>query len=357
MTTLRRRKRGSNWFLDTRVGNRRVRITTGTRDKSAATMFLADYERKRLLGVVDNYNQTPRISDLFLRYYRYLDGHWSRPNCEITRLQNWLTYFNRIGIKHPMDITKAHIDGFLFDDMAESADATKNRYVGILRSCLYHSVDRGYIPDNPIRRYRLLKVKKRVSFFPDEQIRDLIDGAADDMPLQNCILIAAYTGARLGEILHQRWCDVKFSEPPEMNIVNFSDRSGRDARRVVEFGTKNLKNRAIPINQTVLLPLFRRLKIDEGGVYVVRHHFETDEGILRSHRPSDRFSTLRKRLGIERGSFHWLRHSFATQLLRAGTPIAVVQKLLGHSGIAITVNTYGHLTASEGRGSVDALCF
>lgn len=41
---------------------------------------------------------------------------------------------------------------------------------------------------------------------------------------------------------------------------------------------------------------------------------------------------------------HWLRHTHATALLLAGTPVHVVSRRLGHKNIQTTLNTYGHVT-------------
>ncbi|WP_349269271.1 Tyrosine recombinase XerC [Mycolicibacterium parafortuitum] len=41
---------------------------------------------------------------------------------------------------------------------------------------------------------------------------------------------------------------------------------------------------------------------------------------------------------------HWFRHTHATALLLAGTPLHVVSRRLGHQSIQTTINTYGHVT-------------
>ncbi len=41
---------------------------------------------------------------------------------------------------------------------------------------------------------------------------------------------------------------------------------------------------------------------------------------------------------------HWFRHTHATALLLAGTPLHVVSRRLGHKSIQTTINTYGHVT-------------
>jgi integrase len=46
---------------------------------------------------------------------------------------------------------------------------------------------------------------------------------------------------------------------------------------------------------------------------------------------------------LPRGTFHGLRHSFATALLSANVHPAVVQSALGHSSITLTIDTYSHV--------------
>ena len=41
---------------------------------------------------------------------------------------------------------------------------------------------------------------------------------------------------------------------------------------------------------------------------------------------------------------HWFRHTHATALLLAGTPLHVVSRRLGHESVQTTMNTYGHVT-------------
>lgn len=54
----------------------------------------------------------------------------------------------------------------------------------------------------------------------------------------------------------------------------------------------------------------------------------------------------RKEAGLPDIHFHDLRHSAATILLCMGVNIKVIQELLGHSDISITLRTYSHLLPS-----------
>lgn len=46
---------------------------------------------------------------------------------------------------------------------------------------------------------------------------------------------------------------------------------------------------------------------------------------------------------------HWFRHTYATRLLRDGTSVEVVSRLLGHASITTTVSCYGHLSVEDAR--------
>jgi hypothetical protein len=61
-----------------------------------------------------------------------------------------------------------------------------------------------------------------------------------------------------------------------------------------------------------------------------------------------------KAAGLEVRNPHDLRHTYATTLLMAGMSPAYVQRQLGHSSIAITVDIYGHWIPGEGRAGLEA---
>jgi len=56
-----------------------------------------------------------------------------------------------------------------------------------------------------------------------------------------------------------------------------------------------------------------------------------------------------KEAGLRQRNPHDLRHTYASILLMSHQSPAYVQRQLGHSSIAITVDTYGHWISGEGR--------
>ena len=49
---------------------------------------------------------------------------------------------------------------------------------------------------------------------------------------------------------------------------------------------------------------------------------------------------------------HWFRHTHATALLLAGSPVHTVSRRLGHASVQTTMNIYGHVTEDAELASV-----
>ena len=67
-----------------------------------------------------------------------------------------------------------------------------------------------------------------------------------------------------------------------------------------------------------------------------------------SHDVSRQFRLAREHLDLPKATPHSLRHSYATLLLGAGTPITVVSEQMGHSLVSTTLNVYAsHVEKSQ----------
>ena len=71
-----------------------------------------------------------------------------------------------------------------------------------------------------------------------------------------------------------------------------------------------------------------------------------------------KFEKILKRAQLPRIRFHDLRHTCATLMLCEGVHIKIVQELLGHADITITLNTYSHVLPGMGdevAGAMDRI--
>ncbi len=67
------------------------------------------------------------------------------------------------------------------------------------------------------------------------------------------------------------------------------------------------------------------------------------------------FEPLLRKDGLPDIRFHDLRHTCATLLLTKGVHPKVVSELLGHSSIAITLDTYSHVIPGLGDAAASAM--
>ena len=67
------------------------------------------------------------------------------------------------------------------------------------------------------------------------------------------------------------------------------------------------------------------------------------------------FKPILKRAGLPNIRLHDLRHTCATLMLCEGVHIKLVQELLGHATISITLDTYSHLLPGMGDEAAGAM--
>ncbi len=68
-----------------------------------------------------------------------------------------------------------------------------------------------------------------------------------------------------------------------------------------------------------------------------------------------RYNRLIARAGVPRLRFHDLRHTFATLMFANGEHPKVVQEILGHSDVGMTMNRFSHVTMNMQRQAADRL--
>ena len=184
-------------------------------------------------------------------------------------------------------------------------------------------------------------------------------GAEHGSRYRTAWLTLATTGMRRGELLGLRWGDVDF----ENGRVSIRRTVSRIAHKiVVSSGTKTGKGRAVDLDATTLseLKTHRARQGREQLLLGIRPDSETfvfcrPDG--RAYDP-DKFSgqfasAIDRHAGIPKIRLHDLRHTHATLALAAGVPTKVVSERLGHASMAITADTYSHVTASMGTDAAE----
>jgi site-specific recombinase XerD len=196
---------------------------------------------------------------------------------------------------------------------------------------------------------RLLKVKEPKSFpgcLTPEQVNTLVE-ACHNLRDKFLIRLLYESGLRIGEALGLRHEDMVTGKNnaikviPRLDNINFA--KAKDGRERTVHVSKEL----MQWYSAYLIEEYPE-GLDCDFVFVViKAPGQGEIGNPLSYKTVDSlFRRLSKKTGIE-VSPHLLRHSHATELIRAGWELSHVQKRLGHADIQTTANTYIHLTDDD----------
>ena len=168
---------------------------------------------------------------------------------------------------------------------------------------------------------------------------EMLLAVSKNSPLKYLFLIACVTGLRLSEITNLRWHQVDF-ESSVIQVLNDE-----------VFQTKTGRNWAVPMHDLVKSVLKKRLQVGEYVFNKGTFHYETSY-VSRYFKKCVRAAKLNTDL-----HFHSTRHSAGSLLCASGVSIFEIQKILGHSSVNLTANTYSHLLPSTLVNSVNKIQF
>ncbi len=232
----------------------------------------------------------------------------------------------------PAAATEDHVDAFLAGIGRRSS--TRAQYALALRSFFGWCLRRGYVSRDPTAAVRVRKPVHlpAVVLEEDELVRYMVAAAWRDPRRAWAIMLTFSIGCRRGEL-----AGISPSDVLGDRVLLRRTKGGRP--RIVELNA--LAERAI----TELRPWWTEDSI-LGGVVPQTitewcHEAAEDAGLLHK---------------VRRRPSHVLRASFATHLLRQGTPIHVVKELMGHRDISTTAS-YLALASGEKAAAVSRLPF
>jgi integrase len=220
---------------------------------------------------------------------------------------------------------------------------TINNVLTVLHKLLTLAEEQRVIPQAP--RVKLFgKVPKAAfDFLNFDEAERLV--AAADPEWRPVLLVALKAGLRLGELIGLQWTDLDWQ------------RSTLHVRRTIWRGVEGLpkggRERAVELPASVVdaLKAHRHLR----GRFVFCHEDgqQLTEGTLKA--------PLRRALraaGItrEQGQIGWhdLRHTYGSHLAMKGVPLKVIQELMGHATIEMTM-CYAHLSPETRKHAVAVL--
>jgi integrase len=166
------------------------------------------------------------------------------------------------------------------------------------------------------------------------------------------------TGMRRGELMALTWECVDL----EAGIISVERSTAQLGKDLVTTTPKNHERRKVKLDARTVAALkaWRKIQAEErlawGAAYEDRAGvvFTAENGRrLSPNAVSKAFLRAQAGLELPRISLHSTRHSHATILLRAGVPVHIVAKRLGHKDPSVTLNVYADVIPDDDSSAVD----
>lgn len=325
---------------------------------------------KALSAIQNNSYSEPCKVTLYEWLCEWLDIYCKE--LRMTTFVNYETYIhkhikNTIGGYRLCDLTTVVIQQFYNDKSKNGrlngsgglSPKTLRNLHNMLHKAMAQAVNLNMIQKNPTDFVVLPKRQKvEMRYFSVEEqkrLQEAIKGERLEMP----ILLDLYTGMRQGELLGLKWENVHIdlNSQSYIRIVQTVYRV-KNMDKDAESKTKLCINEPKTKHSVRTIPLLpdiaRRLADyrEEQADYIAKNGF-TDIGFVFTSttgtiiEPRDFQRDSKKILnknGIREVNVHGLRHTFATRALESGMSVKTLSKILGHSSVGFTLDTYAHVT-------------
>lgn len=260
--------------------------------------------------------------------------HLKANNYSMNTIQNYFTcFFSFLYFceSHKMDVE--HLNPDEINDVVLNI-ATRNYYSSsatqmMINAVLYYYKNVLKKQDYKNKIHRPQKERSLPKVISKEDVEKILTNCSN-IKHHSMLCLLYSSGLRAGEII-----DLKIKDIDSKRML-ISIRQG-----------KGLKDRTVMLSEKMLEKLKVYYREYKPKVYLFEGQYG-DQYSVTSLRQV--LAAACKRAGINRKpTLHWLRHSFATHLLEAGTDIRYIQQLLGHSSTKTTeIYTYvstKHITA------------
>lgn len=250
------------------------------------------------------------------------------------------------------DILKKNIDEITSDELQMYLNSLKNysqstikKFIDQLNQAYKFAQNKGYIVRNPM--FDIIKPKsnkkprevKALEIEEQQKLTDyLIYVPIQDEPYKNVFLLQMFLGLRIGEALALQTSNINLQK----NIINITKTLTTDKNKIVIMGdsTKTYAGeRQIPIPESLLDTIKTQMMLAETHkdklLFVSKNN-----NYLSPKQANDRLKTIAKKLGIIGITTHSLRHTYGTRCIEAGMRAVALQRLMGHTDVSVTLNTY-----------------
>ena len=268
-------------------------------------------------------------------------GQYARLKWTINKIKN-----SKLGEMKIQDVTKNDIQEFLNSIKDLSDSYIKKLYEQFVQAYRRAEIKK-YITYNPMyevikpKSDKQTKVVEALDINVQKAFTEYLNKASiEDEPYKNIFLIQMYMGLRIGEVLALSTENIDL----ENKLLYVKRTLTNDKEFAIILGNKTKTyagNRTLPIPD-FLMPIFEeQLKYANGNLHNLI--FTTNDNYIRTsaiNKELKRIFEEELKTSSKNISTHCLRHTYGTRCIEAGMTAVVLQRLMGHKDVTVTLNTY-----------------
>lgn len=309
----------------------------------------------------------PLPSQVNRRVFSYFCDEWLASKKFMIKQATYVKYTNmfelhikpKLGSYYPLSINSSLIVSFTDEllEIEKLSPKTVKDILVLLRSVLKFTSKQfpGAIPEIDIVYPKSKPTEMRVLSFDEQQV--LCQYLCENItPCNFGILLALFTGLRIGEICALKWKNINLTErtlrveSTMQRLPNLETSTGNKTV-VITDTPKSLKSlRTIPMTEYIYC-LCEKMNSNNPNAYVITG----TEKYLEPRLLQLKFKKVTDACGMKDVHFHTLRHTFATRCVEAGFEIKSLSEILGHSTISITLDRYVHASMELKRKNMNKL--
>lgn len=268
--------------------------------------------------------------------------------------------FPYMGKAKPVDVTVDVIRNF--SDKLLYGDCLSVKTVkGIL--VLLNSV-LGYISEKynvvPPKIVYPKECKNEMRVLSAREHSDFINYLTEDMDLCRFgIMLALFSGMRIGEICALRWKDISMEDKTihiGATMQRIKNNQSDSKTKVIITSPKSSSSvRTIPVSDSIF-NLCRRYHCRNGNAFVLTG----SEKYMEPRALQYRLKKYTDECGLKDVHFHVLRHTFATRCVEIGFEVKSLSEILGHASTKTTLDLYVHSSMElkrENMNKLEIACF
>jgi len=241
-------------------------------------------------------------------------------------------------------LTPAHIKQYLQYETRMSQSIINKIYL-MLNKTMKEAVKRNVLSQNPMEDVKKPKSSQQIvkvrALTTEEEIKLYKILTTEDIRYSHQMLLSMFTGMRMGEVNALSPQDINM-KTKTISVDKTMSRTDKGEAFVSQTTKTEAGKRIIPISDTVL-PLITEIldcKANDDVVFMSKRKLVTTQQVnMQFQRTIEKYEILDPTVK-GKVSLHSLRHTFATRCIEAGMQPKVLQHLLGHTDITVTLNTY-----------------